>query len=424
MLHTPGVGRYFGSAAAFLVLGSAGLVWIAPDLAAGLYPAPRVAAVTHLFTLGFLTLTIFGALGQLLPVALGASRYSAPTALRALWLFVPGIVAFAAGVASARPVPLVAGVALVAGAILMTGGNAARSLASVRNRDAMWGGVAVAVGFLGATLVYGALLADNLHAGMLGGARLRVLAAHLHVALVGWVLIMIVGVSHRLLPMFLASSESPRRATAPAVALLAVAVPLLAGGLTAGSSALEWTGLTLGEAGVALYLWQAVSLFRARRRRALDTGMQFVRVALVWLTLAALLAPAVLAAGPAARNLATAYGVAGILGALVPFVIGMLYEIVPVLSWNTRFAGRLNRGPLPRIKELYSGRIAAWQLACMAGGTAVLVAGIGLSTPAVARAGAVVVLGGTVLFGAQLVRIRWGSTAAAVRSREPSLQVS
>ncbi|NJD11513.1 MAG: hypothetical protein FIB01_14130, partial [Gemmatimonadetes bacterium] len=48
-----------------------GLAGIAPDLAAGLYPLPRVQAITHLFTLGWITLSVQGALYQFLPVALG-----------------------------------------------------------------------------------------------------------------------------------------------------------------------------------------------------------------------------------------------------------------------------------------------------------------------------------------------------------------
>ena len=41
-------------------------------LAAGNFLSQRLAGVTHLFTLGWLTTTIYGALYQLLPVALGA----------------------------------------------------------------------------------------------------------------------------------------------------------------------------------------------------------------------------------------------------------------------------------------------------------------------------------------------------------------
>ncbi|HXF24889.1 MAG TPA: hypothetical protein VN602_10230, partial [Gemmatimonadaceae bacterium] len=66
-------GEHFAAALFFLCVGSIGLIWIAPELSAGLYLSPHVAGVTHCFTLGWLSMTIFGAMYQLLPVALGIS---------------------------------------------------------------------------------------------------------------------------------------------------------------------------------------------------------------------------------------------------------------------------------------------------------------------------------------------------------------
>src|SRR5690606_10059556 len=46
-------GSHFVAALLFWTLGAAGLVWISPELAQGMFPLPRVVAVTHLFTLGW-----------------------------------------------------------------------------------------------------------------------------------------------------------------------------------------------------------------------------------------------------------------------------------------------------------------------------------------------------------------------------------
>ena len=191
------------AASLYLLAGSAGLVWIAPELAAGAYLSPRVAGVTHLFTLGWLTTTIFGALCQLLPVALGAPVRPTRVAHAAFWTFTPGVGIFAAGVATGSTIARHAGIGLLAAGIVLEIGNVAAALYHARTRDVIWAAIALALGFLASTLVLGILLLHNLHTGFLGDARLRLLALHLHVAVVGWVLIMIVGVSHRLLPMFL-----------------------------------------------------------------------------------------------------------------------------------------------------------------------------------------------------------------------------
>ena len=75
-------------------------VWIAPELAIGAYPSSHVAAITHLFTLGWLTTMIFGALHQLLPVGLGAPMRSVRLGHLSFWCFAPGVGLFAAGVAT------------------------------------------------------------------------------------------------------------------------------------------------------------------------------------------------------------------------------------------------------------------------------------------------------------------------------------
>ena len=95
----PGRGRFalpaahFAVATCYLVAAAAGLVWIAPQLAAGAFASPRVAGVTHLFTLGWLTTTIFGALYQLMPSALGAPIRWPRIGYASLAAFAPGVAA-------------------------------------------------------------------------------------------------------------------------------------------------------------------------------------------------------------------------------------------------------------------------------------------------------------------------------------------
>lgn len=339
------VGPYFAAATAYLVAGAVGLVWIAPDLAHGMYLSPHVASVTHLFTLGWLTLTIFGALGQILPMALGTRLQSARLGRVGFWLLVPGIGVFAAGVAFGATPLLAGGVMLLATGILGTVLNFIASLAHGRTRDVTCAAIAIGLIFLIAALLFGLVLTHNLHSGFVAAARVRILAAHLHVAVVGWVLIVVVGVSRRLLPTFLAARATDRRWSRPALVGLALGVPALATGLVATLPALTWVGAALLLAGMAAFLWQSYAFYRARARRQLDVGMQFVFTGLPILGAAAAVGPVVLALGGAHSRLATSYVVTALLGGLVPLVTGFLYEIVPALAWGDRYAGRLEPRP-------------------------------------------------------------------------------
>ena len=95
-------GSHFALALAFWLAGSVGLVLVAPDLAGGRFTAPRVAAVTHLFTLGWVTTSILGALYQFLPVALGTPIRWQRLAWVTLVLYAPGLPLFLFGLVRVR----------------------------------------------------------------------------------------------------------------------------------------------------------------------------------------------------------------------------------------------------------------------------------------------------------------------------------
>jgi hypothetical protein len=404
--------RHFAAATLYLIAASVGLVWIAPELAAGLFLSPHVAGITHLFTLGWLTTTIFGALYQLLPGALSAPVRWPRVGHASFWTFAPGAGLFACGVASGVTVLHHGGLALVAIGIVLAMVNIVSSLARAPKRDITWSAIALAAAFLVSTFGLGAVLLHNVHTGFLAAARLRVLATHLHVALVGWALIMMAGVSHRLLPMFLIAHGANNRWTKRAVILLAAGVPALALGINAGLGAISWLGVALLELGVASFVWQALDFYRGRLRRQVDVGMRFAGTALAFLVVAALLGPGVLMRGGAVPRLATVYVLVGLLGGIVLFVVGFFYKIVPILAWTVRFSGRTGTTPVPTVTDMYSARVALLQLAAMTSGLVVLALAIFAGSPRAASAGAALVLAGVMLFASQILRVAFGHSAA------------
>jgi hypothetical protein len=405
--------EHFVAATLYLLAGALGLLWVAPGLAAGAYLSPHVAGVTHLFTLGWLTMTVFGALCQLLPVALGTPVRSTRLAHAGFWAFAPGVGLFAAGVATSQVALHHAGILLVATGILLVLANVGGALPRARTRDVTWAAIALALGFLASTLVLGIVLLHNLHTGFIGGARVRVLATHLHVAIVGWLLLMIVGVSHRLLPMFLLSHGADTSWTRRALALLASGVVVLGMGLTLQQPAAAWGGALLLLGGLGCFFRQAYAFFRARVRKKLDVGMRFVATALAFLATSAILGVAVLASGASHPRLATAYVITGLLGGIVLYVIGFFYKIVPLLAWTARFRGRMGKEPVPTVAQLYSARLGYVQLGLMAGGVAILSAGTAAGSAHAARCGAVLFLGGVLVFLGQLGRVARGRGATA-----------
>lgn len=414
------VAEHFAAATVYLVAGAFGLLWITPDLVHGLYLSPRVAGVTHLFTLGWLTLTILGAACQLLPMALGAPIRLPRLAQASFWTLAPAVAVFAYGVITGSAPILAVGGTLVGIGISLAVIHVAATLMGGRTRDVTWKAIGIGIVFLTATLVFGLVLAVSLHTGLVAANRVRILAAHLHLALVGWVLVVIVGASRRLMPTFLLAQSASARWSPRALAAMTLGVPLLATGLVIANSPLTWTGAVVLDFGIAALLWQMQTFYRARTRPRLDVGMRFTLAALPFFAAAAVLGTLLLALGPTHQRLATAYIVTGLLGGFVPFVTGILYEIIPTLAWTARYAGRLNRGRVPAVAELYSTRLAMMQLAASVGGVVLVLAGIAAAASPPARVGALLFVIAVLIFTYQIARMWRGVPAVPRPSPKPA----
>lgn len=404
-------GRHFALALLFLIAGTAAVVAAAPELAVGAFLSRRVVAATHLFTLGWITTSILGALYQLLPVVLERPVRWLGLARLTLCLHGAGIPLFVGGLWMGHGPATVAGAGLFATGLLLFAVNLGATLAGATERGVTWWALVLADLFLVVTVLLGTALAGNLRWDLLGGNRLLALGVHVHVALAGWVLLVVVGVGQRLLPMFLLShgvDEGPARfAVASIGAGLLILVAFHHGPAVVG----VWSPAVLVLMGVAAFLLQAGRFYRHRRRPALDPGMAIAAAGLVLVGAGAVLAPLVLTRGFGAGMLVTAYGALLVLG-LSTFVAGHYFRIVPFLVWYHRFGPLVGRAKVPLVADLYDGRWAGAAGTLLGTGAAGTVAGILAGIPGVVTAGGALLAAGALLETAQMVRIARSRPAA------------
>jgi hypothetical protein len=371
----------------------------------GLFPLPRVAGVTHLFTLGWLTSSILGALYQFLPVALGVPIRSERWAHIAFWLYAPGLALFIGALVTNHPTVMITGGGLFGTGLLIFVVNLVATLVAARDRGLTWWSLVGAALSLLTTIAIGLTLAANLRSGFLGPHRFLAVGVHLHLALAGWVFLVVIGVAHRLLPMFLLSHgapEWPARVAAILVGggsltmmLLHHVVPL---------TAIYIPGFMIGIGALAFAL-QARLYFRHRVKRALDPGLRLAGVAVGFVTLGVALAPFALTRGLAAPALMVAYLTALIVGGFSLFVVAHYYKIVPFLVWYHRFGPLAGKQPVPRVAELYSARLAEVALVLLGLGALGLVVGILTGSPGTTRMAALGFAGGAGIFVFQIFRI-------------------
>ena len=372
---------------ALLWLGAAalGLIVVAPLLARGAFLDPHVLAVVHCVTLGVITTTIFGALYQMLPPLLGVTVRSVRAAALELGFLVAGTLVLVTGLWHARPAWQGAGWLLVAGAI----GCASWTLLPQRRRatQGKLTGLYISAGHsaLGlAFLLAGARIGEGL--GWWHVDRLGAIAAHFHLAALGFATLTAVGVSSRLLPMFLAPDDAPEWPLRWIGPVAGAGLLVFAAGELAGSRAATVSGAALLALAMAGYLALAATWFR-RRTRPLDPALGFMAAAFVGLAASVAIGLALLQAGAGAAfaRAVTAYAVMAVLGWLVLLILGVYYRVIPFLVWinlgGASAAGRDPAGLMPRR--------AAWaSLAVIAGGVWLLAAAIRAGSATAAQAGA------------------------------------
>jgi hypothetical protein len=389
--------RYAVTAVAAFVLAAAGVPWLAPELA-GHYYHPRVLALTHVVTLGWITLTIMGASYQLIPIVLERPVWSERLARWQFALFIVGVVGVVGHFFLGAWSGLVWAAALVGVAVAMHLVNAALSVRGVARWTFTARLVVLALAGLGFTALFGLALGVDKVARFLPGALLANLHAHVHLAILGWVLPMVIGVAARVYPMFLLAREPGGWPGHVQLLGLALGVPAVVVGVLAQAPAITGPGAAAVAAAVAAHLVWIAGMARSRKRPALDWGLRFALAGAAYLVPSMVLGLGFaldLISGP---RLGLAYAVL-VLGGWVSLTIaGMLLKIVPFLVWYRAYGPHVGRRAVPTLAQLGWPAAEAVAFALMVPGMAALAVAVAAGEAAWIRLAGLVVAAGAVAF--------------------------
>ncbi len=343
--------RFFLTAPLFLVAAGI-LIALSPETLAARW-TPQALALTHTLTLGFLAVAMLGAMLQMLPVVasspLPAPRFVARASHVALSL---GTLALMAGFLLAIPKAFAAGAVLLLAAFAIFIAAAAISLLRATTNVTV-SGMRYAVISLVFTVLLGAALA-LWRAGWWNVSLEGASAAHVGFGLLGWVLLLVVGVAYQVVPMFQITPPYPPRlsrwlAGAMFVLLLLRAfAPLLAQPVVI----LLDAGLAIG---VLLFAFATLRLQSRRRRKLPDITLDYWRVGMASL-IACVLARLAAQLWPTWADSNTypiLLGVLFLVGFAVSVVAGMLYKTVPFLAWfHLQAQLQAKAGTIPNMKQM------------------------------------------------------------------------
>jgi len=327
--------RFFLTAPLFALLAAALMLWHGDDLFVSRW-SPATLAVVHLLTLGCMTMVMAGAMTQMLPVLAGAPvdrpRIVAAIVHPALSV---GTLLLACGFLFAQPLLLKCAIAILAlglGVFLI----ATLSILSRTRPTVTVFAVALATTALAVTLVLGLTLGASRAWGIaLPSLSLRDL--HPAWGLMGWTGLLVAGVAYQIVPMFQITPNYPRWLTRGFASTMFAALTMMSiAQWQDGRMGWQWLDLLcvcLIAGAYILFAGITLNLQRQRRRRLADVTLEFWRVGMVCMALAAALLVSQKFSLLRFSQAEVLLGVLVIVGAALSFISGMLCKIVPFLAW-------------------------------------------------------------------------------------------
>lgn len=328
--------------------------------------SPKTLVLVHLVALGWLSLLMCGALFQFVPVLIARPLYSNSLPLPALLLLVSGIAALLSAflqldgnVELSLPLFPTAGFLLGVGFGLVLW-NVGRTLWAARPLPLPARFVAVGLLSLAATVVLGIVFALALSGvGPQAFYELAALGLPIHViaGLGGWLTFTAIGVSYRLLSMFMLAPDADKPTTRIVLYTGAGGLALtVIGGITAicvdgNVDVVLLISGSLGLVAAALYGADIVHLYRARKRRNIELNSRMAAFALTSLAAGTTFAIAAISLGDLAEQIGPivflfAFGWLSGLG------LAKLYKIAAFLTWLECYGPVLGKQPTPRVQDL------------------------------------------------------------------------
>lgn len=365
----------------------------APDLAARDPLALAPVLAVHLLALGFLPFAVTGASFHVLPVML-RNDVAHPRRLRVALPLLLGGFLVAAGIAWTLPwllwpgaAPLAAGLALVLVDLLglVRRAPAGRTLVASRT------GVTLSCLNVVIALLLGALVFSRGDRSIAGVTHERWLLVHLHVAVLGWLAMLILTVGRTLGPMLAVAPTAPPRRWPLAELALAIGVWTVATGIAVSSNTAALVGGAIVAAALASFARFMAGVARGRRI-PLEAPLVHLLAGVLFLGQAAVLGAAMLLGVVSSQRGIVAYVTFLLLGWAAGVTVGHLGKLLSLSLWVW-----WPPGPRPKQDALYPRTVWLSEAALFAIAVELLAIGSLAGTVQIVRAGGVLLVGAALL---------------------------
>lgn len=397
--------------AALSLLVASVLLFASTDAFTSHYFSPHILAITHTMALGWGTMIILGASHQLVPVLAEGKLYSnklayisfafaaigIPMLIRSFYFFTMDNVAKWGG-------------QLIILAILAYWINISMSIIKSKRENIHAVFVFTATFWLLLTVLLGLALVYNFSSSVLPDDSIHYLPLHAHMGIVGWFLLLVIGVGSRLIPMFLISKYTNTR-------LLWIVYFLINAALLfyfcfffiIPNTALTLVSTFLILIATALFLFYCMKSYKKRLRKQVDeqTKISILSIFILFIPIILLFAIILLLMTVSSEKISfvLAYGFLIFFGWLTAIILGMTFKTMPFIVWNKVYHHRASLGKTPSPKDLFNSSIFKAMSIVYLLGLVIFTSGILSSQILIMKIGAASLIMAAVLYNWNVIKL-------------------
>ena len=401
---------FYGYAAIAFLIATILLLFSASDITSH-YFLPHTLAIIHIMALGWGTMMILGASHQLVPVLIEGKLYSNKLAYASFTfaaigipLLVNGFYVFNMGLHTQ------CGGILIILSVIAYLINLAASMVKSKQENVHAFFIFTAALWLLATAIVGLLLLYNFTEPLLPKGSLNYLPVHAHIGIVGWFLLLVMGVGSRLIPMFLISKYNNTRQ-------LWWIYGLINGGLLSfvyiflytDSKSLLSIPLLAVAASIVLFGDFCFKAYQQRIRKKVDEQMKVSLLSVLMMLLPVIFLVIIitlLILSPKENvSLIITYGFIIFFGWITAIILGMTFKTLPFIVRNKVYHHLAVKGKTPNPKDLFSKKVFKWMSVAYILGFVMFTAGILFYSAIVLQIAAALLLLTSLLYNWNVIKL-------------------
>ena len=361
------------------------------------YFHPQTLAITHIMALGWGTMMILGASHQLVPVLIEGKLYSNALAYLSFAFAAIGIPLLVIGFYQFNfGWPTQTGAIFINAAILFYLINIGVSMVKSKKENVHAVFVFTGTLWLIITTIVGLFLVYNFSYNILSKDSLSYLPLHAHLGIIGWFLLLVIGVGSRLIPLFLISKYNNNKLLWWIYGLINVAlISFIIFFLYTKVEWLYFIPLIAIAVAIISFGYYCYHAYYERLRRKVDyqVKISLLSVLMMMLPLIFLLILIFWALfSDINYHLVLTYGFCIFFGWITAIIFGMTFKTLPFIVWNKVYHDKAGLGKTPNPKELFSDKIFLWMSTSYLAGFVLFAAGILIENEIILKIAAVLLL--------------------------------